>query len=398
MKTLKAGLCALALLAAEAGFASAAWNNVFQATLVSRRQPVAAQTAQTASQPGASKMVVGQLVCASCGGLGSTSGYSYSSGYAGSSGNGCCPQQQCCPTQQCTTRYIQRTYYQPCTTYQSKSYYEQVTSYQTSYYYEPCTSYRYSCAYDPCTCSYQQVAVPQTSYTLRSQCCPVTSWVQRCGYEPVTTYRQACYYEPVTTCCSTTTGAPVTSIPQTASQAPVVTEQRSTMPPAVTEQRSTSPPVVDIPAPPADDMLDGMGMRNTRPYTNRAKFPNTSSKQPAPQNTWQPSKAAPAPRQITPPSPPVKLDRIVVGPNAQVEGQIVRSDNTPRPNALVTFVSADKSLATQKVTANYAGRFRVTLPSGGWLVYLDAANGTSVYHSRINVDGQRHVTLVSRTN
>jgi len=33
-----------------------------------------------------------------------------------------------------------------------------------SYYYEPVTSYRYSSYYDSCSCSYTQVAVPQTSY------------------------------------------------------------------------------------------------------------------------------------------------------------------------------------------------------------------------------------------
>jgi len=380
MKTLKLGLCAFAVLA-QATVASAAWNNVFQATLPKKSVPASEQGAfalASRAVPGqaTSKMVVGTLTCDSC-------GKSQSS-------------------QQCTTRYIQRTFYQPVTTYQSKSYYEQVTSYQTSYYYEPCTSYSYSCYFDPCTCSYQQVATPTTSYSLRSKSCPVTSWVQRCAYEPVTSYRQSCYYEPVTTCCNTTctttTGSAVGTIPQTANSVPIVTEQRSTTPPVITEQRN---PAMDIPAaPPAtSDTIpsDGMGMGNgVRPSYNRSYFPNTSNKQPATQNNWK--AASPTPVKANPPAPAVKLDRIVVGPNSQVEGRVVRSDNAPRPNSMLTFVSTNGRESAQRVTANQAGRFRVTLPSGGWLVYVASSNGTQVYHSRIEVggNGSSQVTLVSR--
>jgi hypothetical protein len=296
---------------------------------------------------------------------------------------------------------VQRTYYQPVTTYQARTYCEQVTTYQTSYYYEPCTSYRYTCCYDPCTCSYQQVATPVTTYQLRSQCCPVTSWVQRCCYEPCTSYRQCCYYEPVTTCCQPTCCEPA-CVPNGTGTAPVVTERRATAaPPVITEQRSTAPPVVDVPAPPAYNgsaivppLPEGSTSRSVRPQpqSTRPLFPNTSAPK-APQNNWQP-----ATRQTAPPVPPVKLDRIVVGPNAQVEGRVVRSDNTPRPNAVLTFVSTNGRTGAQTTTANSAGRFRINLASGGWLVYLDAPNGTKIYHSRIEVDGHRppQVTLVSR--
>src|SRR5262245_11911982 len=90
-----------------------------------------------------------------------------------------------CPQQVCTTRYIQRSYYQPVTTYTTRSYYEPVTTYRTSYYYAPVTCYRYSCCYDPCTCTSRMVATPITRYELRSQCCPVQSLVQRCCQVPV---------------------------------------------------------------------------------------------------------------------------------------------------------------------------------------------------------------------
>lgn len=355
MKALKVGMCALAVVALESGFAAAAWNSVFQATLTSRPStPAARSPFMLATATPALRNAPATLTCDSCGKS----------------------------TQQCTTRYVQRTCYQPVTTYQSKSYYQQVTSYQTSYYYEPVTTYRYTCAYDPCTCSYQQVATPCTSYQLRSQCCPVTSWVQRCCYEPVTTYQQSCYYEPITTCCQTTVGAPVTSVPQQQQPyaAPVITEQRSAAPPVVQEQRS-APAVVDV--PPASPMPEAYG-------TGRS-YPNTTNKQP--QRTWEPKQPA-----TQPPAPPVRLDRIVVGPKAQVEGQVVRSDRTPRPNSVVTFVSVNNGGAAQRITTNYAGRFNVTLPSGGWLVYLQNPDGTRQYHNRIDVNGQSapQIRLVSR--
>src|SRR5262249_27451832 len=106
--------CALAALAALAAPAHAGWNNVFQ------------------------------VCCAHCGG---TSGPVV----AGFADPGCCPQPcpQPCPQQICTTRYIQRTYYQPVTTYRMSTYYQPVTSYRTSYFYEPVCSYRYSCYWDP---------------------------------------------------------------------------------------------------------------------------------------------------------------------------------------------------------------------------------------------------------
>jgi hypothetical protein len=108
-----------------------------------------------------------------------------------------------CPPPQpvCTTRYVQRSYYQPVTTYQCRSYYEPVTTMKTSYYYEPVTTCRYSYYYDPCTCSYRMVSQPQTTMQLKSQTCAVTNYVQRTMMVPVQSYRIATYYEPQT-CCS----------------------------------------------------------------------------------------------------------------------------------------------------------------------------------------------------
>src|SRR5262245_12374909 len=119
--------CALAVLAACGGPAHAAWNNVFQV----------------------------------CGSSGSAPAPAVLTGFGG---DPCCP-----PQQQCTTRYVQRSYYQPVTTYKTTTYSVPVTTYRTSYYYEPVCSYRYTCAYNPCTCRYETVAQPVTSYRLRSQ-------------------------------------------------------------------------------------------------------------------------------------------------------------------------------------------------------------------------------------
>ncbi len=139
---------ALGWVAIEAADASAAWNNVFQAT---------------------------------CGGRSSASYY-----FA--------PSPAPCNA---SVSYVQRCYYQPVTTYRTQSYYEPVTTYRTSYYWAPVTSYRYTSYYDPCSGCAQTVATPHTSYYLRSQCNAVQSYVQRCRMVPVTEMRKSYYLEPV---------------------------------------------------------------------------------------------------------------------------------------------------------------------------------------------------------
>jgi hypothetical protein len=317
---------ALAALLATTGPAGAAWNNVFQ-------------------------------VC--CNNCGSTSMASP----VVSAGNGCCPQP--CPQQVCTTRYVQRSYYQPVTTYKQVSYYEAVTTYRTSYYYEPVTTYRYSCYYDPCTCRYQQVATPCTSYRLRSQCCPVTSYLQRCALQPVTSYQQVCYYEPVTTCCTTTVGAPVMGMaPGTTTQPPSVTEGQ--------QQPMTNPPGV-----------------------TESQMPNTSRLQPMPRveggSLRQPETKAPAT------APNVRLDRIVSLPSHNLSGQVV-SQGRPQAGARVLLVSADRSRTQQTVTADSRGEFQVKLASGSWLVYVHGADGKPIFQDKVDVrDGaSRQVVLTSR--
>jgi hypothetical protein len=285
----------------------------------------------------------------------------------------CCTP--CCPQTVCTTRYVQRCYYQPVTTYETRTYYEPVTTYRTSYYWEPVTSYRYSSYYDPCTCTYQQVACPTTCYRLRSQCCPVQSFVARCCTVPVVSYRQAFYYEPVTSCCSVGDALAVPSAPPPLDGQPGVGEQRTSPQPGVGEYRSTP----STSPPPGGTSPNGVSLRQLPPL--RSPAPN----------------GAPVPRPPTPP-PAVKLERIVYAPGPNVEGEVVRSDNAPQPGARLLFVSADRQGERETATADASGQFRVTLASGGWLVYVEAADGKPVFDRKIDVkDNQpQQMRLVSR--
>src|SRR5262245_42250909 len=349
MKSITLGLGTLAVWAATVVDASAAWNNVFQPTLFHRNR-----TANCC--PPAPAVVRAAPVVA------------YSA-----------PADPC-PQQQCTTNYVQRCFYTPCTTYETRSYYEAVTTMQTSYYYEPVTSYRYSCYYDPCTCSYKQVATPVVTQELRSRCCPVQTWVQRCCQVPVTVMKKSCYLEPQTTCCTTTVGALIPTSCATNGAMPLAGAAPAG-PPTISATPSGPPTISTTPpqTPPPPQIKEG-----TAP-----SGPNVGNMSYYQQSQWQ----APATfRQQSNPTPPnptpqVKLERIVYGPESFVEGQIVQTDNTPRPNASVLFVSADNG-KRETVTANNTGRFQVNLASGNWLVYVQGRDGTAQFHSRLSV--QQH--------
>jgi hypothetical protein len=257
---------------------------------------------------------------------------------------------------------------------------EQVTTMQTSYYHEPVTTYRYSSYYNPCTCCYQQVAVPTVGYELRAKQCPVQSWVSRCVQVPVQEYQRVDYWQPQTTCCSTTVGAPIMATPPPAPAQPL-------------------PPVV-TPAPEIPPVIKGNTQGNGAKPMYDSYYP-PQEKAPVIQGApsgFQPQLGVPTPAQPNS-QPPVKFDRIAVGPDSRVEGQIVRSDNSPKANAKVLFINASSG-KRHTITANTAGRFQVDLPAGSWHVYLVNVDDTTIYQSRIDVNGaqNRQVTLVSRTN
>lgn len=283
----------------------------------------------------------------------------------------------CCPQPVAVTQYVQRSYYQPVTRYETRTYYEPVTSYQTSYYYAPVTSYRYSCYYDPCTCSYQQVATPTVSYQLRAQSCPVQSWVQRCATVPVTTQQLSYYYEPVTTWV-TPTSAPV---------APAAPVMPSTPPPP-----TASPGVSEQRIPPTPGVLEQPGRGNGNGGSSYERNYPPDSMPPASGSSIRPR---PQSAPVAPPT--VRLDRIVSLPPANVEGQVFRGE-TGQPGARLLFVSTDRQGARQTATTDPNGRFQLTLGAGEWLVYLHAADGKPVFHSKLAVrqNERCNVTLVSR--
>jgi hypothetical protein len=293
---------------------------------------------------------------------------------------------------------VQRCYYQPVTCYETRKYYECVTSYRTSYYWEPVTSYRYSCYFDPCTCRYQQVACPTTCYKLRTQCCPVQNWVERCCQVPVVRYQQCSYWEPVTTCyqpppCPPATAynggvAPVTpGVSENGYGAPPVTPgtlQPGFAKPGVGEQRYT----------PVPDVKDYRGSYS--PLYDRT-YPVPDSTLPGGGTFRQPRLQGPA-RPGSPEPPVAHPERVASAPSGRVEGMVVRGGNLPQPGARVLFVSMSRQGPQESVTADAAGQFRVALASGGWLVYLQGADGKPVFHSKMDVrdNETRQVTLQSR--
>jgi hypothetical protein len=276
-----------------------------------------------------------------------------------------------CP-QPCTTRYVQRSYYQPVTTYRTETYYEPVTTYKTSYYYEPVTSYRYSMYYDPCTGCPQQVATPVTAYRLRSQCCPVTSYLARTACKPVTGYQIAYYWEPQTTCCQTTIGAPIFAQPTPAAPPPV--------------GESAPPSAGDTGGYPPPPSSDGSRRYYEPPIMPRAGDTNSYR---------QPPLGAP---QVLPPAAPpepakVRLDKIVAVPRDNVHGALVGTNQAPQPNRRVLFVNADRERTQEEVLTDGAGRFCASLVSGNWLVYTSGADGRPVFHRKLEVRDAEAVSL-----
>lgn len=348
---------ALATLVATGAPAHAAWNNVFQVCCSSCGSTPAPVVAGYA--PVAAPAVV-----------------------AAPAADACCEQ----PTTTCTTRYVQRSYYQPVTSYRTSHYYEPVTSYRTSYYYEPVTSYRYSCYYDPCTCSYQRVAQPVTSYQLRSRCCPVTSYLQRTCTTPVTSYQQSFYYEPVTSCCTSTAGAAVAAPPNGAKVVPAVPAPAVATPAPPETAEST------LPGPPPGTTESRDAGASTSERYNPSRSPSLS---PAPNTMPRASDSsyrAPARRPV------VRYDRIASRGSDNLQGRVVDASRAPRSGVRILLVSTDAKTDQHTLTASGDGSFGARVNTGGWLVYTYDAQGRPVFSRRIEVPADRELsmTLVQR--
>lgn len=260
-----------------------------------------------------------------------------------------CPQA--CPQPEARVSYVQRCYYQPVTEYVQKSYYEPVRQNVTSYYYEPVTEYRYSTYYDPCTGCPQKVCTPTTSYRLRSQCNSVTSYVQRTSIVPVTSFKPITVQQPVVTYYyppqivgSASSFAP---LPPVTGGAPSVEEIRSNVPSVMPPNSSDRIPATEIPTIPPG---------------------GTSFPRPRPNTNIRPDKTASRNSVVT------------------FRGEVVLPDQiTPRGNAKLVFMNADKPEQKEYVTANAYGEFDVRLASGNWYLYVGGENGKATYHRQVNL-------------
>ncbi|MCE9568173.1 MAG: hypothetical protein K8U57_39740 [Planctomycetes bacterium] len=258
-----------------------------------------------------------------------------------------CPQAcapACAPQPEMRISYVQRCYYQPVTEYVQKSYYEPVKKNVTSYYYEPVTEYKYSTYYDPCTGCPQKVCTPTTAYKLRSQCNSVTSYVMRTCTVPVTSLKPVTYQQPVVSYYyPPTAGAAPAYIPPAA---PAVDELRSN-PPGVTPNRSDMIPPTEVPIPMSP------GMSYPKPSGNVKLRPEKT----------------------------VSRSSVVT-----VRGEVTMPDQlTPRVNAKLVFVNAEKPEQKEYVNANEYGEFDVRLAAGNWFMYLGGDNGKATYHKQISV-------------
>lgn len=255
---------------------------------------------------------------------------------------------QACPQPEMRISYVQRSYYQPVTEYVRKSYYEPVTKKVTSYYYEPVTEYKYSTYYDPCTGCPQKVCSPTTSYRLRSQCNSVTSYVERCAMVPVTSLKQVNYQQPVVSYYypPTPTGASYYPVPPvTAPAGPTVEQFRESAPNVLPKGGSdTNLPPTELPTNP--------NMSNPKPGSAKIR-----------------------------PEKTVSRSSVV-----SVRGEVVQNDLlTPRANAKLVFMNADKPEQKEYATANGFGEFDVRLPAGEWYLYVGNEAGKASYHKKISL-------------
>jgi hypothetical protein len=94
----------------------------------------------------------------------------------------------------------------------------------------------------------------------------------------------------------------------------------------------------------------------------------------------------------------VHPDRIASRGAAPMEGQLVSRQRVPQGNVRLLFVSVDPRTEQQTATTDAGGRFRASLTSGEWLVYVHDPSGRPVFQQKVQVEGNEpmQMTLVSR--
>lgn len=278
-------------------------------------------------------------------------------------GDACAPA--CPPPPVCTTRYVQRTYYEPVVTYRPQTFTQAVTTYQTRYFTEAYQTCRYVCAFNPCTCRYESVAQPVTSFRVRSQCCPVTSYLQRTCMVPVMGQRAVTVCEPVTSCCQPT------SVPA----CPPGGSSGTTPGGAEAREPATSLP----PAPPGTETREPAADGSPR-YTPVPAMP------PSHESGYSRPKARP------------RFEQTASADAGPVQGRLTDAGRIPLARSRVLFVSAVEKTEQFEATTDADGVFRTRLAAGAWLVYTFDARGKPVFSRRIEVPATKgvSVTLVSR--
>jgi hypothetical protein len=95
-----------------------------------------------------------------------------------------------------------------------------------------------------------------------------------------------------------------------------------------------------------------------------------------------------------PARPPVtRFDRIASQGGHNLQGKVVRPDRTPGAGARVLLVSVDAKSNQQTLTADRDGAFRASVAAGGWLVYTHDEGGRPVFSRRIEVPGDRPLSM-----
>ena len=243
--------------------------------------------------------------------------------------------------------YVQRCYYQPVTEYVRKTYYEPVTRNYTSYYYEPVTQYRYSTYYDPCTGCPQKVCTP-VHLVPASVAVQFGDQLRRALRDGAGDYTSA---------GDVSAAGGQLLLPAATHQQFLATFRRSPTPARHEWMNfAANPPSV---APGGSDTIVPQQLPTG---------PGTSYPRPGTNTKLRPDKTASRTSAVT------------------VRGEVVLADQlTPRPNAKLVFMNADRPEQKEYVTANAYGEFDVRLPAGNWYLYLGGDNGRATYHKKLSL-------------
>jgi len=102
------------------------------------------------------------------------------------------------------------------------------------------------------------------------------------------------------------------------------------------------------------------------------------------------------PARSTPPARPpvVRFDRIASHGPANLQGQVVDASRAPRGGTRILLVSAEERKDQHTLTTKRDGSFQTRVAAGGWLVYTYDSRGKPVFSRRIEVPGERAVSVV----